>query len=80
MNNTHCRNWPGDVHVGDEQLCIIHSYADWSVLLGGGHSLTLVTQWIKTVSVLLCLGVDPVVLGCSSGCWDFLIVPRAWDS
>ena len=30
---------------------------------------------IKTVSLLLGLGVDPVVLGYSSGCWDFSIVP-----
>ena len=28
MNNAHCRNWPEDVHVGNEQLCIIHSDAD----------------------------------------------------
>ena len=28
VNNTHCRNWRGDVHVGNEQLCIIHSNAD----------------------------------------------------
>ena len=27
----------------------------------------------KTVSLLLGLGVDPVVLGCSSGCVDFSI-------
>ena len=29
----------------------------------------------KTVSLLLGLGVDPVVLGCSSGCLAFSIVP-----
>ena len=28
VNNAHCRNWPGDVHVGNEQLCIIHGDAD----------------------------------------------------
>ena len=28
VNNAHCRNWPGDVHVGNEQLCIIHIDAD----------------------------------------------------
>ena len=28
VNNAHCRNWSGDVHVGNEQLCIIHSDAD----------------------------------------------------
>ena len=27
VNNTYC-SWLGDVHVGDEQLCIIHSNAD----------------------------------------------------
>ena len=33
VNNTHCWNCPGDVHVGNEQLCIIHR----------GHSPTLFT-------------------------------------
>ena len=28
VNNAHCRNCPGDVHVSNEQLCIIHSDAD----------------------------------------------------
>ena len=28
VNNANCRNWLGDVHVGNEQLCIIHSVAD----------------------------------------------------
>ena len=28
VNNGHCRNWPGDVHVGNEQLNIIDSDAD----------------------------------------------------
>ena len=28
VNNTHCRNWPGGVHIGNEQLCIIHNDAD----------------------------------------------------
>ena len=27
-NNTHCMSWPGDIHVGNAQLCIIHSDAD----------------------------------------------------
>ena len=36
----------------------------------------LTELWIKiTVSLLLGLGVDPVILGCSSGCWDLSIVP-----
>ena len=25
MNNTHCRNWPGDVHVGNEMLMVSSS-------------------------------------------------------
>ena len=32
----------------------------------------------KTVSLLLSLGVDPIVLGCSSGCLDFSILPSSW--
>ena len=28
VNNPYCRSWVGDVHVGHEQLCIIHSDAD----------------------------------------------------
>ena len=28
MNNANFRNWPGDVHVGNEQLCVIHSDDD----------------------------------------------------
>ena len=30
VNNSHCRSWTGDVHLGDEQLCnnyIIHQHA-----------------------------------------------------
>ena len=33
INNTHCRNWPGDVHVGNEQPCIIHSDADGQLVI-----------------------------------------------
>ena len=25
VNNNHSKSWPGDIHVGDEQLCSIHS-------------------------------------------------------
>ena len=28
VNNAHCRNWPGDVHVSNEKLYIIHSDSD----------------------------------------------------
>ena len=28
VNNTHCRNWPEDIHVGNEQLCVIYSDTD----------------------------------------------------
>ena len=28
VNNAHCSNWAGDVHIGNELLCIIHSDAD----------------------------------------------------
>ena len=27
VNGAQCRNWPGDVHVVNKQLCIIHSDA-----------------------------------------------------
>ena len=40
-----------------------------------GLRVKLTELWIKTVSLLMGLFVDPVVLGCSSGCWDFSIVP-----
>ena len=43
MNNTHCRSWAGDVHIGDEQRCIFHSDADGQLLLSGGHSSTVFT-------------------------------------
>ena len=35
VNNAHCRNWPRDVHVGNEQLCIIHTDADGQFFLVG---------------------------------------------
>ena len=63
MNNTHCRNWPGDMHVGNEQLCIIDSDADGQLFY---VAVILTELWIKN---------SPVVLGCSSGWWDFSIVP-----
>ena len=28
VKNAHCGNWPGDVHVGNEQLYIVNSDAD----------------------------------------------------
>ena len=46
-------------------------------VVDSGLRVKLTELWIKTVS-LLGIGVDPVVLGCSSGCLDFSIVPRAW--
>ena len=44
-------------------------------VVDSGLRVKLIELWIKTVILLLGLGVDPVVLGCSSGCWDFSIVP-----
>ena len=45
-------------------------------VVDSGLRVKLTELWIKTVSLLLGIGVDPVVLvGCSSGCWDFSIVP-----
>ena len=67
VNNAYCRNWPGDVHLGNEQLCIIHSDADGQFSRWGSF-------FDVVDSLLLGLGVDHVVLGCSSGCLDFLIL------
>ena len=45
-------------------------------VVDSGLRMKLTELWItKTVSLILGLGVDPVVLGCSSGCWNLLIVP-----
>ena len=30
---------------------------------------------VKLTELWISYGVDPVVLGCSSGCWDFSILP-----
>ena len=35
VNDNHCRSWPGDVHVGDEKLCIIYSDADGQLFYVG---------------------------------------------
>ena len=47
MNNTHCRNWPGDVHVGNEQLCIIYS----DVGLGGGEGARGCSGVLQSVQI-----------------------------
>ena len=48
VNNAHCRNWArGDVHVGNEQLCIIHSDADGQFLLGGGSFFDVVDSDLR---------------------------------
>ena len=45
-------------------------------VVDSGLRVKLTELWIKkTVSLLLGLGVDPVVLGCSSGFWHFSILP-----
>ena len=45
-------------------------------VVDSGLRVKLTELWIKkTVSLLLGFGVNAVVLGCSSGCWDLLIVP-----
>ena len=44
-------------------------------VVDSGLRMKLTELWIKTVSLLLRLGVDDFVLGCSSGCLDFSIVP-----
>ena len=36
VNNTHCRSWPEDIHVGNEQLCIIHNDVDGHSFRGEG--------------------------------------------
>ena len=49
VNNTHCRNWPGDVDIGNEQLCIIHSDADgqFFYVVDSGLRVKLTELWIK---------------------------------
>ena len=43
-------------------------------VVDSGLRVKLTELWMKTASILLGLGVDPVVLGFSSGCWDFSIL------
>ena len=43
-------------------------------VVDSGLQVKLAKLWIKTIILLLGLGVDPVVLGCSYGCLDFSIV------
>ena len=83
-NNTHCRSWPGvytlvmSNSVSSIAMLMVCS-SRWKSIFDVVDScmrVKLSELWIKkTVSLLLDLGVDPVVLGCSSGCWDFSIVP-----
>ena len=47
------------------------SYFD---VVDSGLRVKLTELWIKTVSLLLGLGVNHVVLGCNSGCWDISIL------
>ena len=44
-------------------------------VVDSGLRVKLTELWIKTVSLFLGLGIDPVVLGCSSRCRDFSILP-----
>ena len=57
------------------------SSSSWGLSFDVGESdlrVKLTKLWIKTVRPLLGLGVDHVVLGCSSGCLDFSILVWAW--
>ena len=58
---------------------LMDSSSRWGSFLDvvdSGLLVKLTELWIKkTVSLLLGLGVDPVVLGCSAGCWEFSILP-----
>ena len=71
-------------------LCLSACGRCWCLaLLGGGYSSTLLTvaacEWsslsygYKTLSLILGLDVDSVVLGCCSVSWDYSIVPWAWN-
>ena len=66
-------------------VCVCHSdevmvsssrWESFFDVVDSGLRVKLTELWIKkTISLHLGLGVDTVILGCSSGCWAFSIVP-----